>query len=563
MGERASAIQCSNRAFGEIVALKRRRGEGAEAHATFVLVPSHNQPSVARTCTALSSMHQLEGDPVNINRALIATVLRAETRPERLSESFVQVDVLETLLQTPDHQVLFGRRGTGKTHILRVLKHILDKSGDLAILIDMRTVASTGGILADSDRPFTERATLLLKDTIGAIETALAEYLLTIAYANTKDFTACMRALDMLADELTTVHIRAGAVESSVTTARESGTVGEHSLSIALGTSPVSISSKDATSNKDTIGSSVKRTGSIEHHVSFSTIQQALSKVIELIPAKRVYILLDEWTDLPNDLQPVLAEFLRRCLLPVSGLSVKIGAIEERAHFATRGGQVGDYVGFELGSDVAGNADLDDFFCAQHDADLDRAFLEDLIFNHVRALDPTLVRANTALSLVSEIFDDAAAFTLLVDSAAGVPRDALNILKIAALRAGTRQISTKLITEAIRTWYTRDKLGAIRGDHQTLEVFSDVVRKVIGQKRQICFLVRDPEIGNPHLGKLFDARLVHVVRKDIPSPSDVFLRYTLFRIDTGAYVDLPSDQLPKMATKYMRHAEYPVIFFPS
>ena len=56
-----------------------------------------------------------------INRALNLIPKRAESRQaERLRDTFVDPGVAAAL-EAIDHQVLYGRRGTGKTHALRYL----------------------------------------------------------------------------------------------------------------------------------------------------------------------------------------------------------------------------------------------------------------------------------------------------------------------------------------------------------------------------------------------------------------------------------------------------------
>jgi hypothetical protein len=52
-----------------------------------------------------------------------------------------------------------------------------------------------------------------------------------------------------------------------------------------------------------------------------------------MLGTKRVWILLDEWSVIPADLQPYLADLLRRSVFPVAAISVKIAAIEKRSSF--------------------------------------------------------------------------------------------------------------------------------------------------------------------------------------------------------------------------------------
>jgi Cdc6-like AAA superfamily ATPase len=60
--------------------------------------------------------------PTKINNALMRLSKRAETQDKkRLVDTFVDNGPLFTLLSREDHQVIYGRRGTGKTHALSYL----------------------------------------------------------------------------------------------------------------------------------------------------------------------------------------------------------------------------------------------------------------------------------------------------------------------------------------------------------------------------------------------------------------------------------------------------------
>lgn len=100
-----------------------------------------------------------------LNEALLKLKLRAE-RYDRshIVQTFVDVGPLFTLLQTEDHQILYGRRGTGKTHALEYLANAVEGRGDIAVSIDMRTIGSSGGLYSDPNVSLAERATRLLVD---------------------------------------------------------------------------------------------------------------------------------------------------------------------------------------------------------------------------------------------------------------------------------------------------------------------------------------------------------------------------------------------------------------
>jgi Cdc6-like AAA superfamily ATPase len=95
-----------------------------------------------------------------INNAILKVSRRAEANDRAyLANTFVDVGPLFTLLSNRDHQILYGRRGTGKTHILSYLADSVESNEDIAIQIDMRTVGSSGGIYSDPAIMVTERAT--------------------------------------------------------------------------------------------------------------------------------------------------------------------------------------------------------------------------------------------------------------------------------------------------------------------------------------------------------------------------------------------------------------------
>ncbi len=67
-----------------------------------------------------------------INSAFLQLPQRAEKYyPEYLVSTFVEVGDVFTLLKTRENHILYGRRGTGKSHILIYLKSQVEKEGDI------------------------------------------------------------------------------------------------------------------------------------------------------------------------------------------------------------------------------------------------------------------------------------------------------------------------------------------------------------------------------------------------------------------------------------------------
>lgn len=86
-----------------------------------------------------------------------------------LAMTFVAAGSFSAMLHSTDHQILYGRRGTGKTHALLYLSDLIERTGDVAMYLDLRTIGSAEGMYADSDLSPTVRGTHLLVDTLEAI----------------------------------------------------------------------------------------------------------------------------------------------------------------------------------------------------------------------------------------------------------------------------------------------------------------------------------------------------------------------------------------------------------
>lgn len=423
-----------------------------------------------------------------INNALLRLSKRAESADRsKLVETFVDTGALATLLASRDHQVIFGRRGTGKTHALLYLADTMANSGDFTVYVDLRNVGSTGGLYADQTLPITERATRLLADVLSAI----CEDLLRIAIDQSQiDLTLLGKSIDALGAATSTVAVR-----------------GEDDRS----------------------------------RVHFGAVGAALKQIMAALSPKRLWILLDEWSVIPLELQPYLADFIRRAFLPVLGVTVKLAAIEHRSRFSIPSIH-GDYLGIELGADAAGDLNLDDFMVFDNDAARATAFFRDLLFRHYKSVEREAGIKHgpaTPQQFVQTVFTQKTPFEDLVAAAEGVPRDAINILAMTAQRAGNDLLSIPHVRNASKVWYQRDKEANVPEKAKALLHW--IVDKVIGRRKARAFLLL---AGQRHrlIDTLFDARVLHLLKRGIAAHDQPGVRFDVFKIDYGCYVDLLSTQ---------------------
>jgi hypothetical protein len=451
-----------------------------------------------------------------------------------LVQTFVDIGTLLPSISTNDNQVIFGRRGTGKTHALVYTLETARTKGASSVYVDLRAAGSSGGIYSNPRLSIQERATRLLVDVLEFLHTALT----TEAINNTSLNLAVMGPrLDALAESATQVRVIGDvSVEDQVGATRNQEAA--QGVDVSISKNPAVNLQKN---EKENIGQSTSRkvsaSGALTNHVHFGSLSRALVSVIQALPGKRLVLALDEWVAIPFDLQPYLADLLRRAFFPVPGIVTKIAAIEQRSTFKIKG-EHRDYIGIELGGDVSTAINLDDFMVFENDEPMATRFLRELIFKHYRAEVPS-TQFTSADSLVRAAFTQVNAFEELVIAAEGVPRDAINILSIAAQKALDQKISIPHIRAAARIWYLRGKEVTINSDPNAQRLLHWIIDQVIGARKSRAFLLRS---GTRHelVDTLFDERVLHVIKRGISARDQPGVRYDAYKIDYGAYVDLIS-----------------------
>jgi hypothetical protein len=275
----------------------------------------------------------------------------------------------------------------------------------------------------------------------------------------------------------------------------------------------------------------------MRYRVHFGSVGKALGELSKALHPSRLLVALDEWSTIPLELQPYLADLIRRALFPISGITVKIAAIEQRSNFMIGGH--GDYTGIELGADASADVDLDDYMVFDNNADRALAFFQELIFKHYSSATGTKPDFRDSDELIQAAFSQRNAFEDFVRAAEGVPRDAFNVLSIAAQRSLNDKISIPTIRVAARTWFQRDKEGAIRSNAEAAELLHWIIDDVIAHRRARAFLLRS-NTRNGLIDALFDARLLHVIKRSISGHDEPGARYDVYKLDYGCYVDLAS-----------------------
>lgn len=478
----------------------------------------------------------------DLMRLALSLSKRAESYDSKhLANSFVEIGNVPVLLRNNDSAIIFGRRGTGKTHLLSYLSNQLSGSGGVVVSVDMRTIGSSSGLYADPGIDLSERATRLLRDTANAIhERILEQYTGPVSGAYG---AGIVQGLDALLDAANSLSID-GAItrEQAQQIATDKNTSSQ--LGLKAGPTSCDASISLANNEKTSISESEKQvlSGKPSLRINFGGLTSGLERVISNLPQKKLWILLDEWSEVPLDLQPYLADMLRRGFLAVRGVTAKIAAIEHRANFRLINESTGQSIGIEIGADVAMSVNLDDYMVFDNDSDASSQFFSQMLFQHMKSL-ATVENLDFDIKLpadlIKQMFTQKDVFSEFVRASEGVPRDAINILSKCALKTGVDKISMPVVRDSARTWYSTSKQNDVANRVRASELLDWIKSEVIGKRKARGFLL-DVKARDPLIDFLFDSRVLHIIKKGISSKDrdESGRKFNAWTLDYGCYIEL-------------------------
>jgi hypothetical protein len=403
--------------------------------------------------------------------------------------------------------------------------------GHIGIFTDLRTIGSSGGLYGDTAIPLPERGTRLLLDVLADFHRNILQACLD----GHLDLARFAPVLDSLASASTQVIIIGEASREVKEQSEDSRTTGSKTEARISKDPSLILSGESRANTKKSSEQTYSEHGERRYRVHFGGVSNALADLISALGGKEIVLVLDEWSTVPFDLQPYLADLIRRAFFPVRGITVKIAAIEQRAQFKI--GESNDYTGIEIGADASADVNLDDYLVFENDQSKAVQFFHELLFSHYKSSEEDHPSFSSAEALIKSAFTQTIAFEDFVRAAEGVPRDAFNVLSLAAQKAIAVKISIQHVRVAARNWYQRDKEASVRSSADAQDILNWIIDRVIGEKKARAFLLRS-NTRHPLIDTLFDARLLHIAKKSISSKDVPGVRYDAYKLDFGAYVDL-------------------------
>jgi hypothetical protein len=457
-----------------------------------------------------------------------------QTDQKKLVGAFVDIGLLSQM-NNSNNQIIFGRRGTGKTHILRVLQCELGAPSPV-VYIDARTLGSNCQF-TDPSAPLTERCTSLFRDILSEIYNGLLTHIVQEAPAASD---ATLPLLEQFGTLSLAPFQRISEAQVENRSLAKSG--GKTKASLDFSTkkgSGVSFGVEDEES-----GEQEQRTNyslRLEDKIVFPAVYQALRSVTDKLECT-LYVLIDEWSSLPAEVQPYLAEFLKKTLFPNPSVAVKIASLEHRSAFnLVRGGNI---IGFELGSDVATAVNIDDYYVYDRDpAGLLTTFSNVLIKHLQSELSPGYLQTRYNIhvdgNLYPSLFGSKSAVEDLVRASEGIVRDLIHVFAASYFSAqvkNQKQIEKHSVQKAARAWFQKDK--AQNMDGPTRAFLDSLCVTVIGKHSSRVFLVSSVHERSVFIERLLDLRILHLLRRGYAEPQRPGIRYSVFTLDYGTYVEM-------------------------
>lgn len=473
----------------------------------------------------------MEQKIVELHKAALSLGVRSDKyEKDALVNTFVNVGSLIPTLMSENNHILYGRRGTGKTHVLHYLKSEFDKMGHCAIYIDLRNIGSSGSILGDHNLPKEQRVIRLFLDVMEAVHDQIVDF---VTQDDKKELymmevvPVLQQLQQVLSDNTFVGSVRQERVKETVISANSN-------IGISLGAKP-SVTVNGSANEREKSVDNLEQQGTIERYINFNAIVACLREILEKLKSSKLWLLIDEYSELPSELQIPMSDMLRHIFAPIKNLYFKIAALEHRSLFYERTA-FSQYVGLELGADV-NTCDLDEYMVFSNNKIHTLTFFRDLFFRHINYMLSGEDKYTDQDRMIKDLFTNEDTFSELVLAAEGVPRDAFNILQRAESENFGNKISMESVRTAARKWYSQDKESAVNQYKDASDLLYWIIENVINQRKARAFLLRNDR-KYPIIDFLYDARLLHIIKRNISSHDTIGIKYNAYAIDYGCYVHL-------------------------
>lgn len=480
----------------------------------------------------------------NIHKTI--STLANNIRAENLSyDSFISLYAgIENItnINNINDTVIYGRRGSGKTHLLKALKEQLSvdflENRNLPIYIDLRKIIPLASTYEENKEA---EAILTFKYIIQNISLALFEnipHLYNLNEFDDKNKYSIKIKEEELKSLLENIYLEFDG--KRLVKPSQTLTVSEEEIQSLNGGLKISSNpSLEASGNK---GFKIKTEFKKDNHISILDISTKIDDLITILNLERITVLLDEWSEIKLGTQLYLAELIKKSFSAIN-VTTKIAAIPNKTNLGIKTDE--KYIGLEDGGDIQAYP-LDMRYVFEVNKAQTRDFFNDLLYKHLSAIDnksiENLITENKSnkSNLINIFFANVALNEILIASA-GIPRDFINLFIKSydnfyiTQKATSKRISVFNLRSAHFSWYETDKKEQIQKHPIENQLLQGIVSEVIQKKKSIHFLIPEKYSGNKHIQNLIDFRVLHLRKNGYSHKDHPGVIYSVYSVDYGCF----------------------------
>jgi len=512
--------------------------------------------------------------PEQILTLLSSLKQRAEKADElsSFSPSFVPVIDID-LLTNKNTQVIYGRNGTGKTHILKCFQELatFNFSGMrvLPIYFDMREldISRISPELSEEDVVELFFSNFIYQ-CVEKINTFYETYE-PRPYAGNSEHAIYLKSLGTqsrfkneikkLRKALDNQRMRE-KIESytkSIRTKAGATTHGSGELSLT-GNGP-SADAKIGTSKETTREEFTEFVIKASHFIDFSEIRDGFGRICDILDIEQIVLLVDEWSQIDVDVQPIFSELIRRTICTSNRLSCKFAALKFQTSFTTSINN--RRIGLQPGIDITELADLNHIFTFDLDRGAVRHFLIFILIKHLlEAIGRNLYNysfedsrqyligsvKNIFNSLFVNVFESVNAFDYFVRASEGNPRDFLSMIGECCATHGAAQlpITLKAVQATAINYYTNSKVANFNGNNKkSLDLFNSIFAACLRKRSKIFSISKEIHESDVYIRDLWAQRVIHLIDNNYEyfnEETSEIVSFAIYAVDYGKILGLRS-----------------------
>lgn len=491
-------------------------------------------------------------------------------KAERLPESshyplYIGDDLMEQM-KTADNQIIWGRRGTGKTHLLKAFNQYINDDPDYAALsyyISCDTIKFESPISLNFEDDI-QKMKYCARETFKLFMDNLIEQIINTYEKNirskyffgdkTFDEQETIREnVDKFLTELLS-NIKEGTPKSIEVNSLESQVIKsgikknvQTNLNGKMSDSAHNIGFEFGTHNNKELEDNVesKKDQKFKYDFSFQEFHKSFSKLMDVFCLDVLYICIDElWLMDEKSMlsfQPLFLDYLKQTLFSIPKISIKIASIRETTKLNSKNNMVNNF-GLQPGHDIIELANLDSMQYSNEEllkkfTDILWARINYFSEEFQNSISPEIY---TKEYIIETLFKNSRYFDILISLAHGIPRNVLYALRI-ALNGINYNLSEFFLhiyylSEVIISIYNNEKRANMPMNENS--VYSTITNYV-NKYDSIFFLLSNEHVKqySSEINNLIYVEIIHRIPSSL-TPNNIMDQYKAYFVDTGKFLSV-------------------------